>query len=144
MTTVPKKLPFANLFSRDRDSFARADTEWESVMVQITLAFVIILGYLISKGISESQNLAAETALQRTQNQLLEKIVADFSSTDAGRERTQRIAAQRQSQRQALINRWLMIRDKRLCRQLIQQYRHAEQVLLSRRPSGSAGRLEFQ
>jgi len=131
MTQVPNKLPFADLFTRGRDAAARSDIEWESVMVQITLAFVIILGYLISKGVTESQDLAAESARQRQQNQLLEKIVADFSATEAGEERAQRIAAQRETQAMRLINAWLRIRDERLFRRLVQQYRQAELVPLS-------------
>jgi hypothetical protein len=131
MTTFHKKLPFSDVFPRDRQKAARAGTEWESVMVQITLAFVIILGYLISKGITESQSLAAESAMQRKQNALLEKIVADFSNTEAGRERTRRIEAQRQLQMQRLLNRWLKIRGERLFYRLLQQYRAAELIPLS-------------
>ena len=56
-------------------------------MVQITLAFVIILGYLISKGIIETQNLAAETAQLRKDCARLNQVVAEFSKSEAGQER---------------------------------------------------------
>ena len=68
MTTVRKNLPFPDLFARGRGAVAHADTEWESVMVQITLAFVIILGYLVSKGISDSRDLAQRIAEQEQVN----------------------------------------------------------------------------
>ncbi len=131
MTTFRKRLPFPDLFARGRREASRAGTEWESVMVQITLAFVIILGYLISKGIIESQNLAAETARLRKDYANLNQVVAEFAESEVGQERMQRIAAQRELQLQRLLNRWLSIRSERLFRRLVQQYRHAELIQLS-------------
>lgn len=131
MTTWHNKLPFAGLLGRGRNTVAHADTEWESVMVQITLAFVIILGYLISKGISESQDLAAETALQRKQNQALEKMVKVLSNSEAGRERSQRLKAEQEARMSKLIICWLQMRAQRPFCQLIAKYRNADLVVLS-------------
>ena len=89
-------------------------------MVQITLAFVIILGYLVSKGISESRDLAAETALQRKQNQLrLQQIVADFSSPKRDANESSGSRPNDRLQIQKLLNRWLRIRENRLFYQLV-------------------------
>ncbi len=84
MTTVRKNLPFPDLFARGRGAVAHADTEWESVMVQITLAFVIILGYLVSKGISDSRDLAQRIAEQEQVNARLEQVVNDFCQVGDG------------------------------------------------------------
>ncbi len=131
MTTFDKRLPFPHLFARGRNNAARSGTEWESVMVQITLAFVIILGYLISKGIIETQNLAAETAQLRKDRARLNQVVVEFSKSEAGQERRGRIAAERELQMQRLLNKWLDIRGKRLFCRLVQQYRNAEFIQLS-------------
>ena len=131
MTTSHQNRPFPDLFARGRGTVSRADTEWESVMVQITLAFVIILGYLVSKGISDSRDLAQQIDQQQKNNSRLQQIVADFSSSETGRERIQRIAAQRQLQIQKLLNRWLRIRENRRFHQLVNIYRNAELVPLS-------------
>ena len=127
MTTVRKNLPFPDLFARGRGAVAHADTEWESVMVQITLAFVIILGYLVSKGISDSRGLAQRIAIQ-------EQVINAFASSETGRERIQRIEAQRQLQIQRLLNRWLRIREERRFYRLVRLYRNAELVQLSDDP----------
>ena len=60
MTEYRKNVPPPNLFATDQGMVAKADAEWESIMVQITLAWVIILGYLISMDMSESRGLAEE------------------------------------------------------------------------------------
>jgi hypothetical protein len=131
MSTVPhKKTSLADLFA-PKSKVAGGDTQWENVMVQITLAFVIILGYLISMGINESRNLAAETAMQRKENQLLAKIVKDFSGTEAGKERAKRIVAQQQVQLQRLLNRWYRMREDREFYRLLKQYHDAEWVVLA-------------
>ena len=103
-------------------------------MVQITLAFVIILGYLVSKGISDSRGLAQRIAEQEQVNARLEQVVNTFAESETGRERIQRIETQRQLQIQTLLNQWLRIREERRFYRLVQLYRNAELVQLSDDP----------
>jgi hypothetical protein len=131
MTDFHKRVPPPNLFATDRGVVAQADAEWESIMVQITLAWVIILGYLMSMGMNESRNLAAETQLQRRQNKALKSIVADFGSTDLGRERTERIRSQRQLQLEQLLRIWWEVRTKQVFYNLLRQFNNAELIPLS-------------
>jgi hypothetical protein len=100
-------------------------------MVQITLAFVIILGYLISKGMVESQDLAAEADSQRQRNVALESIVADLGSSELGQERAKRIQAQRDLQFQRLLNAWWKVRTEREFFTLLNQFNNAELITLS-------------
>lgn len=100
-------------------------------MVQITLAFVIILGYLLSQGMANSKELAKQVKTQKIQNAQLSQIISDFSQTEAGREREQRIAAQRESNFLRLLNRWLRVRDEQRFHTLAQMYSNATLVELS-------------
>ncbi len=108
-----------------------ADIEWERIMVQITFAFVIILGYLISVGMDEAQNLAAESESQRRRNVALESIVSGLSATELGQERQERIEAERKQQLEQLLRIWSEIRVERQLYRLLRQFEYAEFVPLS-------------
>ncbi len=138
MSTTRKQLPITELLMPGRKKASRADTEWDSVMVQITLAFVIILGFLVSKGITETKSLIEERKSlieererQQAVNQHLVGKVKEFQQTEAGQEREMRIQAQFDLQLQKLLTSWLTLRDRRLFRQLLKQYRRAEWVQLA-------------
>ncbi len=131
MSSNLRRVPLPDLFAQGRNQARRSDTEWESVMVQITLAFVIILGYLLSQGMANSKELAKQVKTQKKQNAQLSQIISDFSQTDAGREREQRIAAQRESNFLRLLNRWLRVRDEQRFHTLAQMYNNATLVELS-------------
>lgn len=131
MSSNLRRVPLPDLFAQGRRQARRSDTEWESVMVQITLAFVIILGYLLSQGMANSKELAKQVKTQKIQNAQLSQIISDFSQTEAGREREQRIAAQRESNFLRLLNRWLRVRDEQRFHTLAQMYSNATLVELS-------------
>jgi hypothetical protein len=131
MTSQFRRLPLPDLFSQSRGHARRSDTEWESVMVQITLAFVIILGYLLSQGMADSRQLADEVATQKMQNTQLSQIISAFAQTDAGREREQRIAVQRENRFLNLLNRWLRVKDDQRFHTLAQMFSDATLVQLS-------------
>ena len=63
MTDYHKKDTISQSLCHGPGHVARADAEWESIMVQITLAWVIILGYLISMGMTESRDLPKEAKI---------------------------------------------------------------------------------
>ena len=131
MTSSTRRLPLPDLFAHSRRKTGRGDTEWESVMVQITLAFVIILGYLVSKGITDSRELTQQIAQQKRSNSRLQQIVTTFANSELGREQKQRIAAQQEVRYFKLLNRWLRVKEERKFYKLIQIYRNAELVQLS-------------
>ncbi len=115
----------------DQRTAADGEIEWERIMVQITFAFVIILGYLISVGMDETRDLAAENEASRRKNIVLESIVSDLSQTELGRERKDRIAAQRKEQLERLLRIWSEVRvDRRLYR-LLRQFEYADFIPLS-------------
>lgn len=100
-------------------------------MVQITFAFVIILGYLISVGMDETQDLAAENEARRQKNLVLESIVVDLSKTALGKERRARVVAQRKQQLERLLRVWAEIRVERRLYRLLRQFEYAEFIPLS-------------
>ncbi|MCU0960476.1 MAG: hypothetical protein MUF48_10265, partial [Pirellulaceae bacterium] len=109
----------------------QTDIEWERIMVQITFAFVIILGFLISKGMSESQNLAQEADRQRRVNAVLQSIVEGYAKSELGQERELRIATQRQLQLERLLNRWFDLRHRRGFHELLVKFRKADLIPLA-------------
>ncbi len=131
MSSNLRRIPLPDLFAQSRGQARRSDTEWESVMVQITLAFVIILGYLLSQGMANSKELAKQVKTQKKQNAQLSQIISDFSQTEAGRERVQRIAVQRRYNFLRLLNRWLRVKDEQRFHTLAQMYNNATLVELS-------------
>ncbi len=131
MTQIPKDVSFPKLFSSRYTTASRADTEWERIMVQITFAFMIILGYLISVGMSEAQNLATESEHQRRQNQTLRSIVSDLRSTDIGRERAERIRIEKENQLEKLLRAWAEVRTKRRLFEGLRRFDNAELISLS-------------
>lgn len=100
-------------------------------MVQITFAFVIILGYLISVGMNEARNLAKESELNRQRNVVLQSLVNDFRSTEAGKEREQRIAAEKDLQSEKLLRIWAEERVDRDFYKLLAMFRNVELITLS-------------
>jgi hypothetical protein len=131
MTTGFRRLPLPDLFAHSQRHTRRSDTEWESVMVQITLAFVIILGYLLSIRERDSHELAQEVASQKKQNSQLTQIISSFAQTDIGREMEQRIAAQRENRFLRLLNRWLRVKESQRFITLVQMFSDAALVQLS-------------
>jgi len=131
MSSNLRRIPLPDLFAHGQRHARRSDTEWESVMVQIMLAFVIILGYLLSQGIADSKKLASEVATQKKQNTQLTQIITAFAQTDAGQERAQRIAVQRENRFLNLLNRWLRIKDDQRFHTLAQMFNNATLVELS-------------
>lgn len=131
MTTRFRRLPLPDLFAHSQRAARRSDTEWESVMVQITLAFVIILGYLLSQGQVNSRELAREVASQKKHNSQLTQIISSFAQTDIGREMEQRVAAQRENRFLRLLNRWLRVKEGQRFFTLVQMFSDAALVQLS-------------
>ncbi len=110
---------------------ARADIEWERIMVQITFAFVIILGYLLSVGMSEAKQLAAESEKYRKTKVALESLLSDLRESDIGEERAKRVAAERELQLQKLLSTWALLRGRRPLNQLLNKFSDADLVPLS-------------
>lgn len=131
MTEFRENVPPPNLFATDQGMVAKADAEWESIMVQITLAWVIILGYLISIGMSESRGLAEEAKSQRQQNEALKSLVTTFGSSELGQERAQRIQLQWDLQLSRLLLQWSQVREHRDFFLLVVKFADAELVTLS-------------
>ncbi len=101
------------LLGRKTGISARHDIEWERIMVQITFAFVIILGYLISVEMQQSKQLAEQAKRMQKNNVALSSIVADLRATDVGEERALRVAAQKDLQLQMLLGAWRDIKEQR-------------------------------
>jgi len=104
---------------------------WEEILVQITLAFVIILGYLITVSVTESSNLAARARLQEKRCNLMEKILGELGQTELGQARAEAVAAQEQVQLERLLRVWAERRVQRSLYRLLQQFDNAELIPLS-------------
>ena len=100
-------------------------------MVQITVAFMIILGYVVSMGMEEAHNLAEESERHRRGKAALESIVAGLSTTDVGEERRGRVKAQREQQLERLLRIWAQVRVERKLYELLKVFEHAELIPLS-------------
>lgn len=100
-------------------------------MVQITFAFVIILGYLISVEMHEARQLAEQTERFREENAALTSIVASLRGSELGEERSLRIAAEKELQRERLLRTWDTIKQQRELRRGLIQFSDAELVTLS-------------
>ena len=121
----------STLLGRKHGISSRVDIEWERIMVQITFAFVIILGYLISVEMNEARQLAAESARYRQRNAALSQLVSTFRGSEAGEERAKRLVVERELQLQKLLYAWAQIRIRRELYKGLMQFRHAELVELS-------------
>ncbi len=118
------------------DSGQSAEIDWERIMVQITFAFVIILGYLVSVGVDEATDLAAEAEqraaeakrlademeLQKQHSKRLQKVVGELKDTDVGKAIAGRVAAEKDSQLQTLLRFWETIRDHRRLYELLRHF----------------------
>jgi hypothetical protein len=131
MTDYHRRIRSPNPFAMDQGMVARADAEWESIMVQITLAFVIILGYLISKGMTDTAVQRRINARLESRNAALESLVADFGSSELGQERSQRIQLQWDLQLERLLASWERACGERTFHRLLEQFHDAEMVSLS-------------
>jgi len=116
---------------RQRSASKKSEIEWERIMVQITFAFVIILGYLLSVGIYETQELAAELAKHKAQSALLGEIVSELKNTEVGKARVARIAAEKKTQLEMLLRIWAEQRVRRRLFSLLRQFDNAELIPLS-------------
>ena len=109
-----------------------AEIDWERIMVQITLAFVIILGYLVSVGVDEANELATKTESQMRRNDMLQKVLAELKGTEVGKAVAARLVAEKNLQREKLLRIWAEQCAKRLLNGLL---RHpdinSEQIPLS-------------
>ena len=109
-----------------------AEIEWERIMVQITFAFVIILGYLVTVGVDEANQLASITESQMRRNDMLQKVLAEFKGTEVGKAVAARLVAEKNLQRERLLRIWAEQSANRLLHWLL---RHpdvnSEQIPLS-------------
>jgi hypothetical protein len=104
---------------------------WEEILVQITLAFVIILGYLMTVSVTESGNMAAHAQLLEQRCQLMDRIVGDLGQTELGQARAEAVAAQVELQLQKLLRAWAELRGNLPLYKLLRQFDHAELIPLS-------------
>lgn len=114
-----------------RSASKKSEIEWERIMVQITFAFVIILGYLLSVGMHETQELAVEVEKHKARSDLLQGIVSELKDTEVGEARVARIAAEKKSQLEMLLRIWAEERVKRRLFSLLRQFDNAELIPLS-------------
>ncbi len=131
MNRSRSKSRFGLLRKERSDQQNQGQIEWERVMVQITFACVIIIGYLVSVGVDETQDLAAETELQRRRNQILEALVTEFKGTDIGEARARMVAAERNLQLERLLRLWADLRVERRLYKLLRKFENAELIPLA-------------
>ena len=128
---------------RSRTKSLRAESEaaeefrWEEIMVQITFAFVIILGYLLSSRVEQAGDLGAKVREQeekwRQEEQrgnMLEKVVQELRRTDLGEALAGRVAAEKQLQLEKLFRIWAERRTERLLYRLLRRLENAEAIPL--------------
>ena len=108
-----------------------SEIDWERIMVQITFAFVIILGYLVSVGVDEATQLAAETEAQSKRNELLQSILAQLKGTELGEALAGRVAAEKEMQLERLLRIWAERCVQRSLYALLRQFNNAELIPLS-------------
>ncbi len=113
------------------DGAGSSELDWERIMVQITFAFVIILGYLVSVGVDEANQLVAETQSQKQRSAFLENILSELRETDIGEARAGRVAAEREMQLEKLLRIWAQLRVQRPLYALLRQFERAELIPLS-------------
>ncbi len=134
--------------SRSAASDAAGQFCWEEIMVQITFAFLIILGYLLSSKAEDASDLGnkvreqEEKWRQQTQrSKLLEKLVQEMRHTELGEARAGRVAAEKQLQLEKLFRVWAELRNERRLYRLLRRFENAEAIPLddvSCLPTGEA------
>jgi hypothetical protein len=80
---------------------------------------------------NEARNLAKQSELNRQRNEVLQSLVNDFRSTEVGKEREQRIAAEKDLQSEKLLRIWAEQREERPFYRSLSGLRNAEFIELS-------------
>ena len=124
-----------------RDNFKGAadagEFRWEEIMVQITFAFLIILGYLLSSKAEDAGNLRDKVREQEEKwrqqaerSKMLEKLVQEIRHTELGEARAGRITAEKQLQLEKLFRVWAELRIERPLYRLLRRFENAEAIPL--------------
>jgi len=118
-------------FTASNESGAKSvRVEWEEIMVQITFAFVIILGYLVSLGLDEAKRLAAESEAHRRRGSMLETLIHQLHGTELGEARARQVQAERKLQLERLLRIWSQMRIERRLYELLRQFDRADFIPL--------------
>jgi len=107
------------------------ELEFDQIMVQITFAFVIILGYLVSRGVDEAKQLAAETHRYKQRTSVSETMLQELERTELGMAELGRVKAEKATQLEKLLRIWAQQRKDRRLFRLLQQFGNARLIPLA-------------
>jgi hypothetical protein len=127
--------------ARRDDAGSAGEFRWEQIMVQITFAFVIILGYLLTSRVEETRNLGERMrqqeleAMRQTQRgNLLQGVVEELRHTELGDAVAGRVAAEKASQLDRLLRVWAELRADRPLYRLLRKFENADTIPLADDP----------
>lgn len=99
------------------------DHTWENVLLQISLAFTIILGYVISQNTSRVRSLEGQLEVSA-------EVVRKLKTTPAGEFAVGQVRAQREGQRVQLLAEWWRLRPERPLYRALVRLRDVDRIHL--------------